>query len=558
MTRLERQTVLGAVGTGALGAAAGCLDFEFLEADDSPQQFEADDLDSILSMDALNVARPAPVRPSEGAVDDAIDRLDELLESVPDPLEADDVSIDAVRREIDGTREIARDKHEAVAESSDRFHTMRRSIVARRFARQAAIAFDAVDDGPSGDKLESAFEDVATRVERQKTESEYLGTDPQRTLLLEYRRESELAAAGRWLERLESELDTAGRWLDDRSRDDTTVALSVGEIGGVIERARAALAFTTELERRHEARLDDDRSFETRFEDALDRSLAAIDAADIPGHSSGLVESVDADVSETVAERVLREGRFRLSKRVRGRGTKRRPAGRRPHFVRPARSSATDARSRRFVNGSKTALTELSRRSTTFARSANPRSRPRPTHRSHPTIRRWAAILSRTNANDSSGSMPRSEAWSMPLGRTCSTSMRSTSSSAHDSKRYPRRSPFSRIGSRRNHSGAIDASRSTSVRTVHTPTNRRTCSAFPPSIRLPSAALPPSSGRRRRGSCSASSVDTDTEMTSSGPKPVHPWPTGDGPTPCSGGTRPPTRHSHVRADPIVRTRSQYP
>lgn len=287
----SRRGLLGTVGSGLLGATAGCLDLEFLGSDESPRRFDADELEPILSQDVPDVVRPAPVQPSEAAVEDALDRFDTLLTTVPDPLSADDVPNEAVRREINRGQEIALRRREELAESTDRFRTLHRSIRTREYAGEAATAFEAVEGDRSRANVEAAREVVQTRLEQRRGAVDHVGDEPQRTLLLEYR--------------LEYELSLAERRLDERTVEDTTGALAVGELGGVVERARAAASFAAELDRRHEERLENEGSFADSFETALDRCLDSIDTADIPDESTDLV---DADVSETIGEKVAFEG----------------------------------------------------------------------------------------------------------------------------------------------------------------------------------------------------------------------------------------------------------
>ncbi|WP_137288899.1 hypothetical protein [Natronorubrum halophilum] len=294
MTRLERRALLGAIGTTAIGATAGCLDFAFLESDEPRRRFDADELEPILTMDLPDVVRPAPVQPSQTAVEDAVDRLETLIDAVPDPLEADDVPNGAVRNDIGRTREIARDRRDALEESPDRFRALRRSVAARRYAGEAAVAIEAARDERSLEDVESERDDVRTRIENRRTAFDHVGDDVQRTLLLEHR--------------LESELDIAEWRLDTRPRDDASGAPAIGSIGGVVEQARAAISFGEELERRHEERLEDERSFADQFETALERCLESIDAADLPDEPDEPADLVEADVSDTIGETVALEG----------------------------------------------------------------------------------------------------------------------------------------------------------------------------------------------------------------------------------------------------------
>lgn len=292
-TYRKRRTLLGSIGAGALGATAGYLDLEFLESDE-PRRFEAEELEPILSTEAPNVARPAPIQPGEGTIASAVDRLETLIDAVPDPLEADDVPNETVRKEIDRTREIAQTRREELTELPSRFHRLRRSIAARRSAGEAATAFEVVSGDRSRNDVETERDEVQERLSNRRSELEYVGDEPQRLLVL--------------ASRLETEVASANRRLETQPRDESTDVLESGAIGGATERAAATIEFLTALERRHEDRLRDERSFDGRFQAALDQSLEAIDAAAVPDESTDPAAVVDADVSGTVAEDVLYHG----------------------------------------------------------------------------------------------------------------------------------------------------------------------------------------------------------------------------------------------------------
>lgn len=294
MTRLERRRLLASVGAGIAVGGAGCLTDMVTESDDSPREFDPDELDPILSEDVPAVDPPAPVQPSDAAVADALEELDDLLATVPDPLQAEDVPNEAVRNRIDQIRERARNGRESLEDSPNRFHTLLDSVTARRDAGTASAAFVAVDGDLTRSDVEDDRDAVRTRLEDRRTGLGAIGDQIQRTLLLQYHLESELAAAE--------------RWLDNRPRDRSTGVVAIGEIAGAVERARAAIAAVEELERGHVDRLDDERSFDWRIEDALERSRTAIESADVPERWDDVSERVDADLSDTVGERVLDEG----------------------------------------------------------------------------------------------------------------------------------------------------------------------------------------------------------------------------------------------------------
>lgn len=293
MKRLDRRSLLASIGTGFAAAIAGCSDT--LGADDDRREFGPEERKVVLSAARPAVERPAPVHPSETAFDAALDRLDELLERVPAPLEADHVPNEAVRHEIARAREIAVTRRERLSDASDPFHAARAAVPARRYAGEAAGAYRAVDGELTRDRVVADRDDRRARVSERAASIEYVGDDRQRTLLLTHHLESDLAAGGRWIE--------------NQPREQTAPELEIGELAGVVEYADATLAFVDDLAQRHAERLDYGRSFESTFSDALDRSLDAIDDADVPEWEPDPSAHVDADISETPAARLVVEGK---------------------------------------------------------------------------------------------------------------------------------------------------------------------------------------------------------------------------------------------------------
>ena len=293
MTGIGRRRLLGAAGGGTLASIAGCLDL--LESDDPPRRFDADELDPILETDTPDVVRPAPVQPSEDAVETSLERLDELIDDVPDPLETDDVPNEEVRDRIDGWREMAEGRRTTLEDDSSPFHVYRANVPAKRDAGQASGAFAVIEGERTRSGAEGDRETMLTDLEARREAIEYVGDDPERTLVLAHR--------------LEDELATAERFLENRPRDRYgNDALATGEIVGALERARGAIGFVEELEDRHVDRLEDERSFATTFESAVDVSLEAVDTADIPDRlAESQNEWVDVDVADTVAQQVLTE-----------------------------------------------------------------------------------------------------------------------------------------------------------------------------------------------------------------------------------------------------------
>ena len=292
MSGLDRRTLLGSVGAGALASVAGCVDL--LGSDDSPRRFEGDELGAILSTDAPDVVRPVPVQPSEDATTASVDRLEGLIESVPDPLEPDDVPNEAVRRRVDRQREIAEYRRDALERSPDRFRRYVSSVRARRYAGQATGSLAAVDGDLSRSDVVEDRDEVLGELETRLAGIDHVGDDRDRTLVLEHR--------------LERELGTAKRFLENRPRDRYgNEALDLGDAAGTIERARGVVSFVEAVQRRHDERLEDGRSFASTFDTALDRSLEAVESVDVVDRWNEPSAMTDADVSGTPAERLLVE-----------------------------------------------------------------------------------------------------------------------------------------------------------------------------------------------------------------------------------------------------------
>ncbi|WP_254769113.1 hypothetical protein [Salinilacihabitans rarus] len=304
MSRFERRSLLVSLGTGLATAVAGCS--EIIGSDDSRPSFDPDELAAIVATDAPDVERPAPVQPSEAAVEASLDRLDDLIASVPDPLTAEHVPNEAARREIARTRERAADRRDDLDDAPDRFRAARGTASARRYAGEAAGAYRAVEGALSREDVEREREEIGSRVEERAASIEYVGEDRQRTLLLTHHFESDLAAAG--------------RWLSNRPREETAPELEVGEVVGGVEHADATVALVDDLAARHAARVDDGRSFAPAFDAAFARSLEAIEDADVPDWEADPSTHVDADIADTPAARLVVEGKASIH-RTRNRAT---------------------------------------------------------------------------------------------------------------------------------------------------------------------------------------------------------------------------------------------
>ncbi|EMA31414.1 hypothetical protein [Halobiforma nitratireducens] len=288
---IDRRSVLTASATGLATALAGCTSFSLQDDDDPPRRFEPEEYATIVSDDLPHRRRPAPVQPSLSAVETTLEDLEADLAAIPSPLTADDVPNEAARSSIERTHEIAENRRDNLTDEDDEFYRFRAIVLARRYAGEAAGAYRAVEGEVTRSTIESDRAAIRDELQDRRDVSSYVGDDPGRTLVL-------------W-SRLEDRLAVAENRLENRPREQTAPELEIGEIAGEVANAEATVEFVDELTARHDDRLEDGRSLESTFRTALDRSLAAIDDADLPDDDQQATNLVDIDIDGTAAERLL-------------------------------------------------------------------------------------------------------------------------------------------------------------------------------------------------------------------------------------------------------------
>lgn len=265
MTDPSRRAVLAGFGATIAGSLAGCTVFS--DEDDSPPLIAPTSIGRVLSESAPDVERPAPVQPSATAIEAGLDRCDELLASVPASVSPDEVPNGVVREDIETTRERALERRESVSTAPDRFRALTTLRNARRSAREAATAFEAVEDDLVDD-VETERNTLHTTVGTRVTQIEYEGEDIERTLLLAVR--------------LEDALTSARRRVQRGLRTTDPGVLDVGDLAGDVEFAAATLDAVDALVDQHVERTEDSIAFGDAFERALDTSVRSLSRADVP------------------------------------------------------------------------------------------------------------------------------------------------------------------------------------------------------------------------------------------------------------------------------------
>lgn len=285
-----RRRVLASVAAVAGVSLAGCNGLPWEE--ETATAVPASEAESILETDTPAFAYPAPVEPAAGALEDGVDRVDDLLDAVPEPLEAEDVPNGEVRQSIVTARDDALERRDdaSAATGADRYHGLRETRSARDAAREAAATFRAIDDEALVDDLTEERGAVLESLETRIDELAYRGADTDdgrlRAALVAFDRESDLEHAERGL----------SRW----TLDDTSTVLDVGDAAGDLEFALATDAVWDHLEERYEDDLTDPVDLESVLAEAVAASLEHAESAALPDRNRDdwLEETTEADLED--------------------------------------------------------------------------------------------------------------------------------------------------------------------------------------------------------------------------------------------------------------------
>lgn len=269
----RRRQFLAGLAAASGVAVAGCAELSLM-GDESPT-FTASDADAVLTDATPTVKWPAPVQPASSALEDARDRIDNLLADVPESLGPDDVPNGVVREAIVENRdEAVRIRDEAdQATGREQYRTFRTTRDGRRSARTALTTLLAIDEDADAlvDELADEREAVRSAVRERLDGIDYRGDDT----------EAGRRRAALYYQQLESDLVRAERLLERWSADPGMNVVELGEAAGELEFATATVAVRDHLADRY-GRDTDAADLESAFEDALERSIDRAEAVEFP------------------------------------------------------------------------------------------------------------------------------------------------------------------------------------------------------------------------------------------------------------------------------------
>ncbi|RKD97105.1 hypothetical protein [Halopiger aswanensis] len=284
--RLRRRGFLAALAAGGSVAIAGCGSTDLPWEDDAAPSFTAADAETLLAdLTGPTIEWPAPVQPTRGALEDELERIDSLLESVPSSLTADDVPNGVVREEIADDRDEAREIRDRVSAESDdsdpaanRYRRLRETRGARDAARAAATALTAIDADRAQlvGELEDEHEAVRPTIRDRRAATDYRGVDTD---------SGRLRAALYW-HRREDDLGWAEHVLEQWTVDPAASVVDIGDAAGELEFATATARVWDHFDGRYAADIDDAATgpidLESAFDTALERSIDRADETGFP------------------------------------------------------------------------------------------------------------------------------------------------------------------------------------------------------------------------------------------------------------------------------------
>ncbi|MEY7849892.1 hypothetical protein AB7C87_11925 [Natrarchaeobius sp. A-rgal3] len=284
----SRRRFLAGIGAASMTVAAGCTDVS-IGGDDGPTRFSPAEVEPILEESRPEVDRPTPIEPDEDAISRAIERVDDLLADVPDPVGVEAVPNGVVRESIDRRRESATaDRADALEPPESNYRALRVAVPgARESARAAAATLSAVDVDPDLDDLAAEHDEAQSIVEDRLEAIEYRGDDTD-----DGRLRAALVAAD-----LEDDLVSARRTVDRWRVSEHTNVVDLGEAFGDVEFVAATVDAWDHLT----ARFDEgagDADLEPAFADTLETSIADAELVDLPeqGESDWLDELVEGEL----------------------------------------------------------------------------------------------------------------------------------------------------------------------------------------------------------------------------------------------------------------------
>ena len=162
--RTRRRFLVGFAAVSSV-SLAGCNGLPW-DDDTTSLQVPASEAETVLATHAPTFDFPAPIDPVPAALEAAVDRVDDLLADVPDPLEPDDVPNGEIRRSIADAHDDALAARDELADAvegageTDRYHALASAPDARSAARRTATPFAAIADDSLADPRREEPADV--------------------------------------------------------------------------------------------------------------------------------------------------------------------------------------------------------------------------------------------------------------------------------------------------------------------------------------------------------------------------------------------------------------
>ena len=286
-TAVTRRGFVALAGSATL---AGCNAFGGDSGDDGPT-IDPEAYADALSTDPPSVAETLPVDVEQSHLDASAERARQSLSSVPAPFDASEIPNGAIRADLSRRYEGATEELETAPDAGSAVETMARLRDARASARNVAGAWAAIDEGLTADDVLATAPGVRDDVDGFRRRWRYVGDDPVRAVLVHAEIEGFVAFAVR-----------RTRSAVERSSHESGGPLTVGELAGHVEGARAALDDAEYLFERFAESLDDSRRIRDGLESAVEQLAGTLDdrRESLPeGDPDDASSFVDRDVEGT-------------------------------------------------------------------------------------------------------------------------------------------------------------------------------------------------------------------------------------------------------------------
>ncbi|MBZ6496737.1 hypothetical protein [Natrinema longum] len=278
-------------------AVAGCSSLPWID-DETSGSFPVSEVASVLSPPAPRIDGPVPVQPDASAIETALERVDELVAPIPDPLTAEAVPNGVVRESITDARDEAGESRAEAADATGPalYHALRDLRGGRASARQAMTTWAAIDDETLTADLEDEYSDLQPRVRDQHTSLAYRGNAT----------DDELLRSALYYSRLEAALNRAVESLRRWGLDGSATVIDTGEAAADLESAAATASGWEHLADRYEATLEEPVDLESILRGALERCVDHADGVAFPAQDDDWFDEIGVgDIDETYLEHIL-------------------------------------------------------------------------------------------------------------------------------------------------------------------------------------------------------------------------------------------------------------